>query len=93
MNEQPVLSKRAANVFLIPPRQGRLLHIRGLEEIRSLSTMHSMSIGTKPGSKVKRVAGLVTLIGDKIQAIENDIQIIRNLVHNGMFEIEELPES
>jgi biotin carboxylase len=43
VDEQPALSKRAANVFLIPPRRGRLLNIQGLEEIRCLPTLHSMS--------------------------------------------------
>ena len=85
---QPALSKRAANVFLIPPRPGRLLRMRGLETIRTLPTLHSMSIGVKPGMTVNRVAGRVTLINEKIQAIENDVQTIRELVRNGLFEIE-----
>ena len=93
VDEQPALSKRAANVFLIPPRRGRLLRMRGLEEIRCLPTLHSMSPGAKPGTTVKRVAGLVTLIDEDIQAIENDVRTIRKLVRNGLFEIEDTPES
>jgi biotin carboxylase len=87
-HEQPVLKKRAANVFLIPPIKGRLVGIHGLDKIESLPTLYSMSIGTKPETTMKRVAGLVTLVDEEIQAIENDTQTIHNLVRNGLFEIE-----
>ena len=88
VDEQPALSKRATDVFLIPPRQERLLRMRGLETIKTLPPLLSISIGVKPGMAVNRVAGLLTLIDEKINAIENDVQTIRELVRNGLFEIE-----
>ena len=91
LNHQPSLLKRAANVFLIPQRPGRLVRLCGLEEIQQLPTLHSMSVGVKPGEHLSRVAGLVTLIDEDIQAIERDISKIRALETEGIFEVE--PES
>ena len=73
LNHQPRLQRRAVNVFLAPERRGRLIRVRGLEAIRRLPTLHSMSVGAKPGDLLSRVAGLVTLIDEDIQAIERDV--------------------
>jgi hypothetical protein len=89
LSHQPHLQRRAVNVFLIPRRQGRLARARGLEEIRRLPTLHSMSVGAKPGDLLSRVAGLVTLIDEDIQAIERDIGVIRALERKGIFELEQ----
>jgi hypothetical protein len=91
LNHQPHLQRRAVNVFLIPRRQGRLARARGLEEIRRLPTVHSMSVGVKPGDLLNRVVGLVTLIDEDIQAIERDIGVIRDLERKGIFELEQEP--
>jgi biotin carboxylase len=84
---QPSLTRRAANVFLIPRTSGRLTRVRHLDEIRRLPTFHSMSVGAKAGDEVKRVGGLVTLIDESIEAIERDIEVIRNLERDGIFEV------
>jgi hypothetical protein len=38
---------------------------------------------------IKRVAGLVTLVDEDIQSIERDIDIIRALERDGIFEVED----
>ena len=73
----PKLSHYAANVFLMPPRSGRLLHTQGLEMISELPTLHSMSVRTTPGELVGRVAGRVTLLAADPRALQRDIELIR----------------
>ena len=87
-SDQPCLQRRAVNLFLIPEQQGRLVRVQGLEEIRCLPTLHSLSVSAQPGDRIKRVAGLVTLIDEDIQAIERDISRIRAIESKGMFEVE-----
>lgn len=89
LNDQPRLQRRAANLFLMPQRQGRLVRLRGLDEIRRLPTLHSLSVGAQPGDMIKRVAGLVTLVDEDIQSIERDIGVIRALERDGIFEVED----
>ena len=48
-----------------------------------------MSVADRPGQELKRVAGLVTLVGEDLHAIEEDISIIRSLEREGMFEVED----
>jgi hypothetical protein len=38
---------------------------------------------------IKRVAGLVTLVDEDIQSIERDIDVIRALERDGIFEVED----
>ena len=89
LNDQLSLAKLAANVFLIPPRKGRLIRTRGLDELRRLPTLHSMSVASEPGTELAHVAGLVTLIDADENAIEQDMDVIRSLERAGMFEVEE----
>jgi hypothetical protein len=89
LNDQPRLQRRAANLFLMPQRQGRLVRLRGLDEIRRLPTLHSLSVGAQPGDMIKRVAGLVTLVDEDIQSIERDIDVVRALERDGIFEVED----
>lgn len=86
LNHQPHLSRRAAHLFLMPQRRGRLVRLRGIDEIRRLPALHSMSIGGQPGDRVKHVAGVVTRVDEDIQAIERDIDTIHVLEPNGIFE-------
>ncbi len=88
VHDRPQLRRRAVNVFLIPRQAGRLLRLRGLEEIERLPTLHSVSIGAKPGEVLKRVAGIVTLIDEDIRTLERDIATIRRLECDGLFEVE-----
>ena len=67
------------------------LRANGLEEIRRLPTLHSMSVGAKPGDLLSRVAGLVTLIDEDLQAIERDVAAIRAVERKGIFEVEQEP--
>jgi biotin carboxylase len=88
LNDQPRLQRRAANLFLIPRRQGRLVRLRGIEEIRHLPTLHALSVSAQPGDMLKRVAGVVTLVDEDIRLIERDISVIRGLEREGIFEVE-----
>ncbi len=89
LNRQPRLERRAVNVFLAPHTRGRLARLHGLEEIQRLPTLHSMSVSAKPGDELGRVAGLVTLIDEDINAIERDIAVIHDLETKGIFEVEQ----
>jgi len=88
LDEQPRLQRRAVNLFLVPHRRGRLVRVRGLDEIRRLPTLHSASVSAQPGDMLKRVAGVVTLIDEDIHSIERDVCVIRALEREGMFEVE-----
>jgi biotin carboxylase len=88
LEQKPCLQRRAVILFLIPHRHGRLIRIRGLDEMQKLPTLHSASLGAQPGDMLKRVAGMVTLIDRDIQAIERDVAVIRALEKEGMFEVE-----
>jgi biotin carboxylase len=91
LDQQPQLQSRAVNIFLIPERQGRLSKLFGLNEIRRLPTLHSMSVGVRPGERLSRVAGLVTLIDEDIQAIDRDISVIHALEREGIFQVDPEP--
>jgi L-amino acid ligase C-terminal domain 2 len=88
VDEIPILQRRAVNLFLVPQRRGRLVRVRGLDEIRQLPTLHSASVSAEPGDIIKRVAGVVTLIDEDIRSIERDVGVIRALEREGMFEVE-----
>jgi biotin carboxylase len=90
LDEKPRLQRRAVILFLVPHRCGRLIRVRGLDEIRRLATLHSFSVGARPGDVLKRVAGVVTLVGEDMQSIERDIAMIRVLERDGMFEVEDV---
>jgi biotin carboxylase len=88
LHERRELTKRAASIFLIPRRRGRLIRVNGLEKIGNLPTLHSMSVSSRPGDELKKVAGLVVLVGDDLASIERDIDVIRTVERNGLFEVE-----
>jgi hypothetical protein len=48
-----------------------------------------MSVATQRGDELKRVAGLLILIGSDPGAIDRDIEIIRSCERDGIFEVEE----
>lgn len=89
LDTQPELQQYAANVFLVPPHPGKLIRTRHLEDLRALPTLHSMSVATQRGDELKRVAGLLILIGSDPGAIDRDIEIIRSCERDGIFEVEE----
>ncbi len=88
LNCQPHLQRYAANVFLIPQQEGRLIRVHGLEAIERLPSLHRLSVSAKPGSRLGRVAGMVTLVHEDLLTIERDIDTIRHLVREGMFGVE-----
>jgi biotin carboxylase len=88
LEQKPHLQRRAVILFLVPHRRGRLIHVSGLDEIQRLPTLHYASVGAQPGDILKRVAGVVTLIDEDLQSIERDIEAIRALEREGMFEVE-----
>jgi hypothetical protein len=45
-------------------------------------------VGAQPGDMLKRVAGVVTLIDEDIQAIERDLGVIRTIEREGLFEVD-----
>lgn len=89
LNQQPRLQRLAANVFLTPQRKGRLIRLHGLDTIRRLPTLHGLSVRAKPGDRIDRVAGLVTLVDKDARAIERDVGVIRALERQGIFEVEQ----
>jgi biotin carboxylase len=89
LGSQPRLRKRVVNVFLIPRRRGKLLETRYVPELRQLPTLHSLSVATQPGDELKRVAGIVTLMGSDEDAIQRDLRRIRTFEMEGMFVVEE----
>ncbi len=86
---RPQLKQHVVNVFLSPQRPGTLVRTKHVQDLRALGTLHSLSITTQPGDQLKRVAGLVTLVSDDIHAIYRDIDTIRGLESNGIFEVRE----
>jgi len=88
LDDKPRLQRRAVILFLVPHKRGRLIRVRGLDEIWRLPTLHSASVSAQPGDMLKRVAGVVTLIDEDIQSIERDVGVIRALEREGMFEVE-----
>jgi hypothetical protein len=93
LDTPPELQRYAANVFLVPPRPGKLIRTRHVEDLKALSTLHSMSVATQRGDVLNRVAGLVTLISSDPRSIDRDIEIIRSCERDGIFEVEEKPGS
>ena len=85
---EPALTKDAANVFLSPLQPGTLVRTRNLDRLEGLSTLHSLSVATQPGTRVERVAGRVTLVSDDPDRIDRDISRIHALEREGLFEIE-----
>jgi biotin carboxylase len=88
LSHRPTLRRRAANVFLIPARQGRLKRVRHLDAIAALPTVHSYRLQTTPGEILRPVAGRVTLVADDLSAIRRDIATIRRLEQSGLFDVE-----
>jgi hypothetical protein len=70
-----------------------LIRLRGLDEIRGLPTLHSLSVRAQPGDMIGRVAGLVTLVNEDIRSIEHDVSVIRALEAAGIFEVEDVLHS
>jgi biotin carboxylase len=88
LDEEQRLQRRAVILFLVPHRRGRLVRVRGLDEILRLPTLHSASVSAQQGDMLKRVAGVVTLVDVDIRSIERDVGVIRTLEREGMFEVE-----
>jgi biotin carboxylase len=88
INDRRPLTKRGASIFLLPRRHGKLVAVHGLDKIEQLPTLHSLSVSARPGDTLKKVAGLIVLVGEDIAAVERDIDIIRQVENDGLFEIE-----
>ena len=82
------LASYALNCFLIPPCKGVLQATPGLAEIERLPSLQRVSISAKVGQPVPRVAGIVTLIHPEREVLGADLRRIRELVANGLFEID-----
>ena len=93
LHERRSLTKRAASVFLLPRQRGRLIRVNGLEKIENLPTLHSMSVSAQPGDELKKVAGLVVLVDKDLEAIERDIDVIRRVERDGLFEVKDTSSS
>ena len=89
LDDIPRLDRHAVNVFLMPARPGRLVRTHHVDRLQQLPTLYSLSLATDPGDELLRVAGRVTLVDQNVQAIENDIAVIRALEQDGIFEVEE----
>ena len=82
-----VLERTAANVFLIPPVAGILRGAPRLAEIEALASFAEMQAGIEPGAPAPRVAGVVTLIHADPEVVAGDVERIRHLERNGLFDI------
>jgi hypothetical protein len=89
MDEPQTLVRGATNFFLMPRKEGQLLGIPGIPEIRRLESFHRVSVGAAIGEPAPRVAGLVTLIHRDNDVIAEDVRRIRHLENHGVYEIEE----
>jgi biotin carboxylase len=82
-----VVERTAANVFLIPPAAGILRGAPRLAEIETLASFVEMQAGIEPGAPAPRVAGVVTLIHADPAVVARDVERIRHLERNGLFDI------
>lgn len=87
LGEPYALSKRAMRVFLTPRQKGRLISITRREEIERLQSFHDMHVSS-PGKVVSRIAGWVVLVHEERDVIHHDLQQIRRLELEGLYQIE-----
>jgi hypothetical protein len=83
--QRPRLLRQAANVFLMPKRPGKLLRVQGLDAIRALPSLYSLSVRSTAGEMIHRVAGLATLVAETRQIIERDLHVIRQWQQKSIF--------
>lgn len=89
----PRLSSCAANVFIFPPRTGRLKSLRGLEHIESLPSLYRLSISAKTGQLMTGgCVGSIVLKADSADQLQRDLALIRELEATELFELQESPE-
>lgn len=89
MDEPQTLKRWATNFFLMPRKQGILLAVPGIREIRRLRSFHKVSVGAVIGEPTPRIAGLVTLVHPDNGVIAEDVRRMRRLENHGLYEIEE----
>lgn len=85
-----ILKKHAANVFFHREKQGRLRSVRRENELRQLKTLYRLSLGAKAGELLPPVLGMVTLVHKDLSEVEKDIEEIRALEEDGLFDVEEI---
>ena len=79
-------------MFLMPPRSGRLIDVRGWMQSASCPHCIPCRYGQRPADWVDRVAGRVTLVADDPSALDHDIGVIRQWQQAGIFVVEEAPK-
>ncbi len=85
--DQLSLRKRAANVFLVRKREGRLMKVGRENELRRLKTLYRLSLSVNAGEILPPILGTVTLVDESMEAIREDMSRIRELEENGLFEL------
>jgi hypothetical protein len=81
------LARRAANVFLVRKREGRLVKVLREADLRRLKTLYRLSLSVNPGEMLPSILGTVTLMHESIEAITEDMSKIREIEENGLFEL------
>jgi hypothetical protein len=81
--------KSAVVVFLIPPRSGRLRDMSRRPELEALPTLHELSLRLRPGDRIEGIVGMAILMHEDEAAVTRDLERIRDLERDGLFEVEE----
>jgi biotin carboxylase len=83
-----ILKKHASNVFFLREKPGRLRRIRHKKALGQLETLYHISISARKGEWLPPVLGMVTLVHERQNVIERDIDKIGALENEGLFEID-----
>jgi biotin carboxylase len=85
---RPQLNRFAVNVFLMPPYPGILAGTQNVDRLRQLPTLYSLSLASRAGERLGRVAGRVTLVHESPEALRRDRATIYELEQDGIFQMQ-----
>jgi len=83
------VERRAAMLLLTPGRGGRLKGLRHRGEVERLASFHELHLDARPGERVGRVVGLVSLVHEDGATVERDLRRVMSLEEDGLYEFEE----
>jgi biotin carboxylase len=83
------LEKTAVMVMLRPERTGILREMPKSRKIEGLASLHELLWFVRPHCAVPAVGGLVILIHQDRNVVDGDLDFIRNLQVNGLFQFED----
>eukprot|EP00615_Pteridomonas_danica_P004363 CAMPEP_0114338582 /NCGR_PEP_ID=MMETSP0101-20121206/7137_1 /TAXON_ID=38822 ORGANISM="Pteridomonas danica, Strain PT" /NCGR_SAMPLE_ID=MMETSP0101 /ASSEMBLY_ACC=CAM_ASM_000211 /LENGTH=470 /DNA_ID=CAMNT_0001471221 /DNA_START=391 /DNA_END=1803 /DNA_ORIENTATION=- len=88
------VQKYGAEIDLVSFKEGIIKSIPGIDKIRSLPSFQKMELAVQPGVKQLRTTdcftrpGSVVLINEDEAVLKADVQVLRDLEQNGLFEFE-----